>query len=140
MKTTCWHSKAAFALLIVGATAEVLGSDTAALTSSFFGTVSIDGVELEPTAVGSIYWQVAMDDGYPAIGNFDLDDYPEVVVTRRGVRLHEHDGTLVWGPVDLPGAGEAAGARDFDADGEPEIGVAGSTLAWRVSRLDLSGG
>ncbi len=83
-------------------------------------------------ADGTIYWQLAMDDGYPAVGNFDADDEPEIVVVARGrVRLHEHDGTLVWGPVDLPGAGAEAGGAptvaDFDADGEPEIGIAGST-------------
>ncbi|MCP3980073.1 MAG: DUF11 domain-containing protein, partial [bacterium] len=46
-------------------------------------------------ADGTVYWQVAMDDGYPAVGNFDADDEPEVVVVARGrVRLQEHDGTL----------------------------------------------
>ena len=82
-------------------------------------------------ADGTVYWQVAEDDGYPAIGNFDADDFPEVVVVARGfVRLHDHDGTLLWGPVNLPGvdpeAGGAPTVADFDADGAPEIGVAGS--------------
>ncbi|MCP3936523.1 MAG: DUF11 domain-containing protein [Actinomycetia bacterium] len=84
-------------------------------------------------ADGTSYWQAQMDDGYPAVGNFDGDDFPEIVVVARGrVRLHEHDGTLIWGPVDLPGAGAEAGGAptvaDFDKDGKPEIGVAGSTL------------
>ncbi|MEM6795693.1 MAG: FG-GAP-like repeat-containing protein, partial [Acidobacteriota bacterium] len=83
-------------------------------------------------ADGSIYWQVPLGDGYPAVGNFDADDFPEIVVVSRGtVRLHEHDGTLIWGPVDLPGAGEEAGGAptiaNVDSDPEPEIGVAGST-------------
>ncbi|MCB1055579.1 MAG: choice-of-anchor A family protein, partial [Acidobacteria bacterium] len=82
---------------------------------------------------GSIYWQVPMDDGYAAVGNFDADDYPEIVVVARGsVRLHEHDGTLIWGPAALPGTGDEAGGAptvaNFDDDPEPEIGVAGSTM------------
>ncbi len=85
-------------------------------------------------ADGSVYWQLdeTHADGYPAVANFDGDDYPEIVVVARGqLRLHEHDGTLIWGPVDLPGAGDEAGGAptiaDFDGDGAPEIGVAGST-------------
>ncbi len=80
---------------------------------------------------GTIYWQSPLGDGYTAVGNFDDDDFPEAVVVSRGtVRLHEHDGPLIWGPVDLPGvepnAGGAPTVADFDGDGEPEIGVAGS--------------
>ncbi|MBT8217954.1 MAG: DUF11 domain-containing protein, partial [Acidimicrobiia bacterium] len=83
-------------------------------------------------ADGSIQWQIPFDDGYPSIGNFDADPFPEIVVVSRGnVRLHEHDGTLIWGPIPLPGdnpeAGGAATVGDFDGDGAPEIGVAGST-------------
>ncbi|MEE8526203.1 MAG: PKD domain-containing protein, partial [Thermoanaerobaculia bacterium] len=80
---------------------------------------------------GSIWWQIPMDDGYTAVGNFDGDDFPEIVVVSRGVvRLHQHDGTLIWA-AEHPGAGPEAGGAptvaDFDGDSEPEIGVAGST-------------
>ena len=83
-------------------------------------------------ADGTIQWQIPFDDGYPAVANFDDDDFAEIVVVAHGtVRLHEHDGTLIWGPVDLPGSGAEAGGAptigNFDADPEPEIGVAGST-------------
>ena len=82
-------------------------------------------------ADGTIWWQVPYDDGYPAVADFDADPEPEIVVVSRGfVRLHEHDGTLLW-EVELPGTGAEAGGAptvaDFDGDGEPEIGVAGST-------------
>lgn len=104
---------------------------------------------------GSIYWQVAQDDGYPAVANFDSDPFPEIVVVAKGrVRLHEHDGTLIWGPVVLPGtqpmAGGAPTVADFDADGEPEIGVAGSnfytvfetdgSVKWQRPTKDVSSG
>ncbi|MGD2070079.1 MAG: PKD domain-containing protein, partial [Gemmatimonadota bacterium] len=82
-------------------------------------------------ADGTIWWQIPMDDGYPAVGNFDGDDFPEIVVVSRGVvRLHEHDGTLIWS-AELPGAGAEAGGAptvaNVDGDPAPEIGVAGST-------------
>ncbi len=38
---------------------------------------------------------------------------------------------MIWGPVDLPGAGAEAGGlptvADFDGDGEHEVGAADST-------------
>ncbi|HVG10275.1 MAG TPA: Calx-beta domain-containing protein [Thermoanaerobaculia bacterium] len=104
---------------------------------------------------GSIYWQIPLDDGYPAVANFDDDPFPEIVVVAKGkVRLHEHDGTLIWGPVVLPGtqpmAGGAPTVADFDADGEPEIGVAGSnfytvfetdgSVKWQRPTRDVSSG
>ncbi|MCI0575506.1 MAG: tandem-95 repeat protein [Chloroflexi bacterium] len=102
---------------------------------------------------GSIYWQVPYDDGYPAVANFDDDGYPEIVVVARGrIRLHEHDGTLIWGPFILPSttanAGGAPTIADFDADGQPEIGVAGAdryvvyetdgSLKWQTTTQDAS--
>ncbi|HEX7184807.1 MAG TPA: Calx-beta domain-containing protein [Thermoanaerobaculia bacterium] len=104
---------------------------------------------------GSIWWQIAHDDGYPAVANFDDDPFPEIVVVSKGkVRLHEHDGALKWGPVVLPGRTPVAGGpptvADFDADGEPEIGVASSdfyvvfetdgTVKWQRSTQDFSSG
>lgn len=79
---------------------------------------------------GSLYWNAAIEDGFSAIGNFDDDLNPEIVVVSQGyVYLLEHDGNIKWGGVGLPGGGigGAPTVADMDGDGELEIGVTGST-------------
>ena len=83
-------------------------------------------------ADGKVYWTAkAPNDGFNALGNFDDDPYPEVVLVSNGqVFLFEHDGKPKWGPVTLPGgnlkgAGGPPTVADVDGDGRPEIGVAG---------------
>jgi RHS repeat-associated protein len=78
---------------------------------------------------GSIIWQNNIPDGHNAIGNFDDDDYAEIVLVSGGnVYLFEHNGTLKWGPVGIPGGGSGGPptVADYDGDGEPEVGVAGA--------------
>lgn len=71
-------------------------------------------------------------DGFNATGNFDSDPEGEVVIVRDGmVYILEHDGQLlVKIPIPLDNCtrneGGAPTVADFDADGEPEIGVAGA--------------
>ena len=82
-------------------------------------------------ADGSLYWNAPINDGLPAVANFDDDAWPEIVVIAAGrAHLLEHDGTVKWITGFLPGVSWPGGAPtvgDFDADGKPEIGVAMST-------------
>lgn len=69
-------------------------------------------------------------DGYNAVANFDADPEAEIVLVSGGtVRLYEHDLTLKWGPVAIPGGGNGGPPTiaDYDNDGQPEIGVAGAS-------------
>jgi len=80
-------------------------------------------------ANGAIQWQASLPDGYNAVGNFDLDDFAEIVLVSDGkVWLLEHDGRVKWGPmlINGGGAGGPPTIADYDNDGEPEIGVAGA--------------
>jgi len=103
-------------------------------------------------ANGTIAWQnVALPDGYNAVANFDADPQAEIVLVASGqVWLLEHDFTVKWGPVALPGGGNGGPptVADFDSDGQPEIGVAGygaytvfetnGTVKWSVPTHDYS--
>jgi hypothetical protein len=84
---------------------------------------------------GRLLWQNNVaGDGYAAVGNFNEDPYPEIVVVSRGrVSLLNHLGEIIWGPIQLPGGEGAEAGRnlggaptiaDMDGDGIPEIGIA----------------
>ncbi|MEO8010876.1 MAG: FG-GAP-like repeat-containing protein, partial [Dokdonella sp.] len=62
--------------------------------------------------------------GYVAIGNFDLDDFAEIVLAIDDeLWLLNHDGSTIWGPIQAPDFGDlgAPTVADIDDDGLPEI-------------------
>ncbi|WP_165840151.1 Ig-like domain-containing protein [Motiliproteus coralliicola] len=99
---------------------------------------------------GNMIWDASS--GYSAaVGNFDSDDYPEIAVKHdtHTIKLLEHDGSVKWGPVSIPGnGGGPLTIADIDGDGEPEIGVAGAnyyvafeadgTVKWKSKTKDWS--
>src|SRR5205085_2463756 len=59
-------------------------------------------------ADGTILWNAppSVPDGAPGVGNFDADPFAEIVLVSPGaVRLLDQDGSVLWGPVVVPGGG-----------------------------------
>ena len=80
---------------------------------------------------GNLLWvNDTAGDGLTAVGNFNGDSFPEIVIVSRGrVFLLDNQGQVIWGPVSLPGIGNGGPPTiaDMDGDGLPEIGIAGSS-------------
>jgi hypothetical protein len=116
------------------------------------GVPNVVGGNTAYTATGAILWQNgALPDGTNAVADFDDDPFAEIVLISGGtVRLLEHDGSVKWGPVAIPGggAGGPPTVADYDNDGEAEIGVAGAaryavfetdgSLKWQAVTQDSS--
>ena len=99
-----------------------------------------------------LWWDTSLDDGMISIANFDADPEGEIVaISFSTVRLMDTDGTVIWGPTEVPGANilSPAGLADLDQDGLPEIVTAGGnslvvfradgTVFWQASVTDESG-
>lgn len=118
------------------------------------GTLEVIAGRTAYRSNGTVLWHqsTAIADGFNAIGNFDEDEFPEIVlVTNARAYLLEHTGAIKWGPVTLSGANSRGGAPtvgDFDGDGQVEIGIAGASfytvletdgsLKWRKAIQDAS--
>jgi len=117
------------------------------------GELEVVGGNVAYHADGSVLYDRTGDfrDGYPAIGDLDLDGTPEVVVVNSAftptpyqgdhfLRALNADGSDRWGPIDLnadraPASDVSTGAiggggpptiANFDDDPEPEIAAAGA--------------
>jgi len=78
---------------------------------------------------GTNLWnRTDITDGFPAIGDFDKDGRPEVVLVNAGMAyvLNGATGATIIGPFDIPGNGSGGPptVADFDGDKFPEIGIA----------------
>lgn len=126
---------------------------------SFAADINLDGFQ-EVIVGASVYdyqgnllWQNdTVNDGFSAVGNFNNDPYPEIVVSSNScVYMLDHKGEIIWGPVGLPdgGIGGAPVIADMDGDGVPEIGIAGASyytvfkadgsILWNKPTRDSSG-
>ena len=80
--------------------------------------------DIKPVPYGDANRVPMNTSGYVAIGNFDLDDFAEIVlVADDELWLLNHDGTTIWGPKQAPDFGDlgAPTVADIDDDGLPEI-------------------
>lgn len=82
------------------------------------------------TKDGNVLWNKNTQQGFSAIGNFDNDAYPEIVLTDLdgSIKLLEHDGTIIWEYQSEDSGGGVPSIGDVDGDGEPDIVVAGGEL------------
>ena len=100
------------------------------------------------TSDGSLLWEnTTYPDGFVAVGDFDENGSPEIVVSAFGtIRIHNTtDFSVVWGPVDIEsmtgGYGGRVGAPTVanftDTDAGPEIGVAAASQ-YVTLKVDLN--
>jgi hypothetical protein len=123
---------------LIGAGAHGMGAAPHANGSASMSfAVDVDGDGQQEVVVGNALYDIkggqiwfnSQPDGYPAVGDFDLDGAPEIVVVSNGtLRLQSSgDGAVLWSVAIPGGIGGPPTIADFDGDGFPEIGVAGAS-------------
>jgi hypothetical protein len=93
-------------------------------------------------ADGTNLWnRTDITDGFPAVGDFDKDGKPEVVLVNAGKLyiLNGATGATIIGPFTIPGTGSGGPptVADFDGDKFPEVGVAMQNM-YSVLKPDLT--
>ena len=74
------------------------------------------------------WYKPALNDGWVGVADMDLDSFPDIIVVSAGkVRLQTGLGVVKWDVAFPGGGGGPPTIADYDADGQPEIGVAGKT-------------
>jgi hypothetical protein len=87
---------------------------------------------------GAPLWvDFSQPDGMISVANLDDDEQGEfIAVSNNTIRAVDTSGAILWGPVTMPSANitSPAAIGDIDADGEPEIIVAGGSELWALER------
>ena len=99
-----------------------------------------------------LWFDTSYEDAMISVGNFDADPEGEFIgISYNTVRLMDTDGSVIWGPIEVPGANilSVAGIADLDQDGIPEVVTSGGnslvvfhgdgTVFWQASVTDESG-
>jgi len=99
-----------------------------------------------------LWFDTSYDDAMISVANFDADPEGEFIgISYNTIRLMDTDGSIIWGPTEVPGANilSVAGIADLDQDGTPEVVTAGGnnivvfhgdgSVFWQAPVTDESG-